>query len=345
MKTLTFIICTFLCPGILLSQKIIDVAQRTITLGANKTEELFFGFAAGDQIVFNLSEEDRKALKEIEVLEYPYNSKFLVFETAEIENKTLNIFTTAVYRFRFYNEAKTSRKCAIKIQRIPASEETEAFNTNIVWRTQYDTSYYTDQEKYVRKQEYMSQKVIPLTFALVNGNNALFSETKSRIVFPIQLPEHTVEWYYRVAFSNNIKGESENSIDLGEELTTLMEQTEGIKFGPSQLKQVSGEAYCDVYVMDSENAIRFQAMKDFKYSLMGSSRHIKSGITKVYGGSSVPLYLGINNVEPGNAANILLECVAIVLKEKEDIRTVEKMNVVSRVVPGLNLESNISWAY
>jgi hypothetical protein len=60
MKALTFAICTLLCSNILFSQKIIDVTEQAITVDAMKTEELFFGFAAGDQVVFNFSEKTGK---------------------------------------------------------------------------------------------------------------------------------------------------------------------------------------------------------------------------------------------------------------------------------------------
>jgi hypothetical protein len=255
----------------------------------------------------------------------------------------IQVATTAVYRFRFYNDTRSNRKCSIKIQRIPASEETKPFNTNVVWHTQYDTSYYTVQEKYLKKQEHVLQEIIPLTVSHIGDSNTLFQETNSRIIFPVQLPEHTIEWYYRVSFSHHTIEEIENSLTLADELSVLMAQTGGIKFGPYHLTQAPGQAYCDVYVMDSANAVRFQSMEDYKYSSIGSSKHIKSGITKVYGNSPMPLYLGINNVDSGNRVNILIECVAIILKEEKDVRAVEKMNVASRTVPILNMNENISW--
>lgn len=339
MKILTLTICILLCSNILCSQKTIDVTEQIITVNSMKTEELYFGFAAGDQIVFNCSERDKKELREIEVLEYPYNSKFAVFKKSEIKNEILPVAKTGVYRFRFYNNAIGSRKCKIKIQRIPASEETEGFNTKIVWHTQYDTGYYAVQQPIV-KQEYILQSI----FSLTTQMNSSSKGNKSRIIFPVQLPENTIEWYYRVSVLN-VQRINETHLNLTQELTTLMKQKEGIQFGPEDLLQLPGEAYCDVYIMSSENATRFEAGDEYKFSLVGSSQHIKSGITKVYGSCATPLYLGINNPDSDKEVHIQLECVAIVLKEKKEVEDVQQMNVAKRTVPVLKVDDNISWAY
>jgi hypothetical protein len=284
-------------------------------------------------------------LKEVEILEYPYNTKFAAFETNEIENKTLAIAKTGVYRFRFYNDEKKRRQCKIKIQRISASEETAFFNTNVVWHNHYDTAYYTVQQNVV-KQEYITQQIISLTTSQTDSSGGLADNNNSRIVFPVQLPENTIEWYYRVSvLQRDTQNEVKNSLNLTEELTALMKQKEGIKFGPDYLAQLSGEAYCDMYLMDSINATRFEAGDDYQYSFIGSSIHNKSGTTKLYGGSSASLYLGLNNPNAGNGVSVLLECVAIISKEGEAITNVEKMNVITRVVPTLNTEHNISLAY
>jgi hypothetical protein len=343
MKTLTFIVCTLLCSNVLFSQKIIDVTERTITIDAMKTEELFFGFAAGDQIVFNFSEKNRQSLKEVEILEYPYNTKFTVFEKNEVENETLLIAKTGVYRFRFYNDERRGRECKIKIQRIPVSEETEAFNTTVVWHNQYDTAYYTVQQNVV-KQEYIAQQIIPLAMSQTDSSNSLFGGSKSRIIFPVQLPENTIEWYYRVSVLRD-KQDEQNSFNLAEEITALIKQTQGIKFGPDYLAQLPGDTYCDVYLMDAVNATRFETGDDYQYSSIGSSIHTKSGITKIYGGFSTPLYLGINNPNAGNGVNVLLECVAIVSKEEIGVGNIEKMNVATRAVPALNMDDNITLVY
>src|SRR5258705_8896211 len=83
----------------------IDVTDQTVKIGATKSEEIYFGFAGGDKIIFNFTESSGKELKEIEIMEYPDNSKFSDFKTSKIENKTLSVLKQSVYIFRFKNSA------------------------------------------------------------------------------------------------------------------------------------------------------------------------------------------------------------------------------------------------
>jgi hypothetical protein len=122
----------------------IDVTDQTLRIAANSEEVLYFGFAEGDQIVFSFSEVNGKDLKEVEIIEYPSSSKFSDFKTTKIENKTISVQKKAVYKFRFFNSNLLSgRICKIKIQRIPATEQTKNFITNVRWLTKQDTTWNT----------------------------------------------------------------------------------------------------------------------------------------------------------------------------------------------------------
>ncbi|TWI83115.1 hypothetical protein IQ13_1221 [Lacibacter cauensis] len=138
---LTTIILFFSLPAI--SQDVVDVTEQTIRIGGFKDEEILLGFAKGDKIIFNFKEVGKKEMKEIEILEYPSNSKFSDYKTHKIENKTISVNQTGVYVFRFKNSAMSGRICQIKIQRIPSNEETRNFNTQVTWETKQETTYKT----------------------------------------------------------------------------------------------------------------------------------------------------------------------------------------------------------
>ena len=126
------------------AQTPVDVTEQTLKVGGGKEEVMYFGFAEGDKIIFNVTEADKKEIKEIEVLEYPSSSKFSDYKTAKVENKIINVNKKAVYKFRFYNSNIFSgRICKIKIQRIPVSEATKNFNSTVNWITKQDTSWNT----------------------------------------------------------------------------------------------------------------------------------------------------------------------------------------------------------
>ena len=67
----------------------IDVAEMTIKIGGTKTVEHYYGFAEGDQILFNFEEVKGKPLKVIEIIELPSNSKFMDYKSSLLINKTI----------------------------------------------------------------------------------------------------------------------------------------------------------------------------------------------------------------------------------------------------------------
>lgn len=138
-----FVIPLISISHISVAQNPIDVTNQTIKIGGGKSEEIMLGFATGDKILFNFSEIDGKEIKEIEILEYPKNSKFSDFKKSKIENKSLSVLKQSIYIFRFKNSALGRRICNINVQRIPASEETKNFNTSITWIEKQDTNWNT----------------------------------------------------------------------------------------------------------------------------------------------------------------------------------------------------------
>lgn len=333
------IILSVLTALVSFSQQPIDVTEQTLKVGGVSTEEMFFAFAAGDQIIFSFSSVDNKELKEIEIDEWPSTSKFSDFKSTKIENKILSVTNTAVYKFRFYNSALSGRICRIKIQRVPASESTKNFNTAVTWKTLSDTSYYTVQEKYLLKQEYVPKILVPVTDFYVNsGSNAMFKGGKSRITFPVILPRNTVEWYYQFSASRDKEAiqQAKGTFNLVGQLSKLIDVTGGLKFGIDMLSQPPGADYCDVYVMDAFNSTQFEAKNPYRYFTAGTRENIKSGIVKMQGGAGGQFYIGIKNPDATQGVNIAIECVAITLEEEWGVHDVKKMNITFKTVPQFN---------
>lgn len=123
------------------NQQPIDVTDQTIKIKSFSDEELYYGFAEGDKIVFNYTDTDGKELKEIEIVEFPNNAKFSDYKTARIENKVITVSKESVYIFRFKNSSLGGRVSKIKIQRIPESEKTKNFNCTVSWQDKQETTY------------------------------------------------------------------------------------------------------------------------------------------------------------------------------------------------------------
>jgi hypothetical protein len=123
------------------AQTEVDVADITLKVQGLGTEELMYGFAEGDKIIFSMNETDGKELKEVTIEEYPNNIKYQNRATAKIENKILNVSRKGVYKFSFYNSNVKGRVINVVIKRIPVNNETANFNTKVVWREILDTTY------------------------------------------------------------------------------------------------------------------------------------------------------------------------------------------------------------
>jgi hypothetical protein len=186
---LCFFISLIIFTSSSIGQDIIDVTDQTMKIGGLKEEILYFGFTSGDKIIFNFNEIDNKEIKEVEILEYPSNTKFSDFKTYKVENKTITISKEGVFAFRFKNSALSGRICKIKIQRIPASEEKRNFNTNISWETIQDTTYHT-----------YSKNII------VGNDTTYIQKTKKVLVKTEQKEELLFDKPQRVNSKTNING-------------------------------------------------------------------------------------------------------------------------------------------
>lgn len=260
------------------------------------------------------------------------------YKSKAVTNKAINIPKTAVYKFRFANSAVGGRVCKYKIQRIPASETTKNFNTSVYWANKQDTSFYDVQERYLVRRDYVPKTVIETTdFYINSGRNALLLGGKSRITFPVSLPENTVEWYYQFSASRDEEEvkRTKGLFNLAGKLSKAIDQTGSLSFGINQITQPPGADYCDVYLFDHLNSQLFEAKTNYKYFTTGTRENIKSGVVKVNHGLGGIPYIGIKNPDSGFGVHVLLECVAIVLEEEWGLRSVTKFKVSSKKEPYL----------
>lgn len=118
----------------------VEVCDIVLRLKGDDVQEVYYGFAAGDQILFDFSETEGRTVAAFEVVEYPENIRFREFEIAEIRSKSVYVQATGVYKFSIHNE-RGERTCKLRISRIPAAEKTRAFRTGVRWVDRYDTTY------------------------------------------------------------------------------------------------------------------------------------------------------------------------------------------------------------
>jgi hypothetical protein len=175
------------------AQDTIDVVEKSIKVSGFSKETEYYGFAEGDKIIFTLFVEKGKDLKDITITEYPENVKFAAHTTDKIQNKILNIVRTAVYRFEYSNSNMSGRIVNLKIQRIPKSELTKLFNTNIKWVNYVDTNYIASEKTFIEESDSSIVQVID-SKVRVHSQTNLGNPNKTLVDFI--LPANTIKWTY-----------------------------------------------------------------------------------------------------------------------------------------------------
>lgn len=118
----------------------VEVCDLILQLKGKDVQEVYYGFAAGDQIIVDFNEVEGRLVDGMEIVEYPENVRFREIETAEVREKYIYVQTSGVYKFSIFNE-RGERTCKLRIARIPASDKTRAFRTAVRWVDRYDTTY------------------------------------------------------------------------------------------------------------------------------------------------------------------------------------------------------------
>ena len=203
MKTIYILVLgvSILFPRSLLCQAPVDVAENTVKISAFGEEVFYYGFAEGDQLIFNFEELDGKELKEIEITELPSSFKFMEYKTRKIENKNMAVSQTGIYKFRFANGGIIGRVCKIKIQRIPA-DSTKKFNSSVYWKTVQDTTYTTEPEEYLVRADTVLSNITDQYIKVHSRWN--WSNTRKNY-FYFTLPNNTIAWSYYIGV--NRKGQ------------------------------------------------------------------------------------------------------------------------------------------
>ncbi|WP_178988643.1 hypothetical protein [Winogradskyella schleiferi] len=308
----------------------INVVDLNFRMSAMTTHELAYGFAEGDKIIINYSEERGKKLKKFKVLEYKGSNIFSDFNVVNIDNKEITIKKTGIYIFKFESTSLARRICKFRIDRIPVSEELAYFNTTVKQRTLTDTTYTVRQARYVKSEAYQVKKITENQHFYVNsGSNAYFKGGKSRVALPFNLPVNTVKWYYTVsAFrDNNIIESTSSQINLVSDLSRLIDNSGSLGFAIDQLANPPGADYCDVYLLDHANLNLFLNKNNFSHYSIGTRENIIAANVEVGNSFSQQIYLGIKNPDTTYGINVLVSIAAIVLEQEFDVREIKTPHV------------------
>ena len=318
-----FTTITLLCSA----QTPIDIAENTLKVSPSGEEEFYYGLAEGDQLVFNFEETNRKELKELEIMYLPSHIIFKDYKTSVINNKILNITETGIYKFRFVNtNILSGRICKFKLQRIPASEKTKKFNTTVYKRPGFDTTYYYESKKYLKKDT-ANIEVVNQTAKVHSKMN--FNSNKTITNF--KLPDNTVSWSYYIgvdqagqqAFEKATQQLVASSTPLilklvgGNPLTAL-----AMGF-TSYLSQLQSGEDIDYYLTDGQNVTLFLNKKPFKAYKQGKIINDFSGMYPIQG----ILSFCFSNDNAVSGVSVFVKVTAIQVNATWQTRQIRQMKI------------------
>jgi hypothetical protein len=336
MKAIFLLFC--LSTTIIFGQTKISILESTKKISPLSEDSIFIGLHAGDVLILNVEELNAKELKEIELIEYPSNSKFLDYKAPRIDNKQITINNTGIYKLRIANSAVSGRICKINLDRIPA-ENTQNFNTTVYWKTVTDTTFFTVEENYLISKDTIFSDFYSST-AFISSQNALNGNKNSQIVY-FDLPLNTQSWSFYIG--TGIEGKAEYERAQKQFINSASKAAIQIPgYGPMAALALTGASYINQvqgadnvkywFLSGPEDVQRFNADITFYPYKKGDVVNEASQMKSPLKGRVYLALLNDNSIDP---INVMIKATAMMVKENWGEKTVEKLKTTSKEVPFL----------
>jgi hypothetical protein len=312
----------------------VNVAENTLKVNGKSEEVFYYGFAAGDELVFSFKGVHGGSLKELEISELPSSTKFMGYKVRKIENKTIHILRTGIYKFRFSNTENTPRICRIKIDRIPAGRGTQDFNSSVYWHTVQDTSYIPTQEKYLMKKDTIAQTLVERN-TIVSSSNLISGRSKTDLI-DFTLPKGTVSWSYyigvgsegRKEFVKAKRGFLNSAASVASHIPGYGTMAALALYGINAFSLIQGEDNVKFWLMENEvDASLFKFGKKFNSFKQGDVLNDAAQLKKPLTGK---IYLGLLNDNLIESINVTISATAIVVTEQNSVRNNKIMRITNR---------------
>ncbi|PTB96227.1 hypothetical protein C9994_08385 [Marivirga lumbricoides] len=327
----------------LVAQENIVLSEGTFKVKGLSEQELYFGLFEGDQLVFSLEENKGKSLKEIEIVEYPDNSKFFEVEIDHIDNKEFLIQNTGIYKLRLKNSALGGRVCRYKLERIPA-DPSKKFNSTVYWETKKDTTFYTINENYLVSKDTSIVSVIQHKVERVHSETVLNGKTNKSIV-KVDLPKNTISWSYYLGVGEDAEAvfkqaeeKASGRIAQLKGASKLSKSLISLDFtGSAVLASLVIDGIVELGIMDEKaDNIQYWIIPDYANAQLFMSnnnfyQYDNGNGPIVYKRMEAPLsgtfYIGLYNDNMVEGIDVHIRLSAITVTEKWGQRAVEKYNI------------------
>lgn len=179
-----------------------------------------------------------------------------------------------------------------------------------------ETAFGSNGETTTKSVRYETVELPIQNFYINSKSNETWKGGRAKTVYPVELPEGTIEWYYEFTSSRD-KSEVESNTEkfsLAAQLTSLVDKTGILKTSVNMLSAPPGGDICNVYLLDKKYYNIFLSDGDWLHYSNASRLNYKSGIVQVRGLSTIKPMIGIKNPDEYHGIHISLQVVAIVSK-------------------------------
>ena len=333
----SLILSGFLFSVAAYGQKAIDVAESSVKVGIKAEEEVYFGFAEGDQLIFSFEEATGKEMKEVEIVEMPGTSRFMEYKTSKIENKTIKIPRTGIYKFRFANSAIIPRVCKYKIQRIPVSPATQTFNTTVYFDTYNDTTYTTEIESYISNADTIINNFQERNIKVNPGS----APGTSKAFFNFVLPETAVTWSYYITaeragqqvYQEAGKKLGANSPEVVSKFPNYSPLAAVALDRPSYLTKLDTGMRINFWIVEGDNADLFMNGEQFRFLKKGK---VINDFYRMEPGDRA-FHFCFHNDHKDSPVTVTVRITAVSINETLASREVKRMQVTPK--KGLHLRN------
>ena len=311
--------------------KPIDLTENTLKIGAISEEFYYYAFSEGDQIILNFEELNGKELKEVDISEYPSNVKFSDFKTKIIKDKIINVTTTSIYKFRFYNSSLSLRTCKIKIQRVPTNQSLTKFNSTVYWEVHNDTIYTPREEKYLINTDTIAEEIYSSS-PQISSQNAL-NGNKNYQIIDFVLPKNTISWSFCLGTGEEAKKEYESTMKEFE--TSTIKSVSKISgytaiahlalTGINLFKQSQGENNVKYWFLSDANSVSlFESGQTFFQYKKGD---VKWEASKMEFPKEGKIYIALENDNSIESISCKIKVVAVKTQQNWGVRIVQDISV------------------
>ena len=334
MKSVFIFILSMLCYGNSKAQVTIKIGEYTTRINAKDEVTYSYPFKEGDELILELEVLNGKEVRLVEFGRVGVSRIYTDYRVKKIENKRITIQKSGSHQLRIKNTSTGKRVCNVKILRILKNEEISLHDPNVLWRTYFDTTYYTVQEKYlIRSDTQISNITDQISKVHSKGNT-----NGNKLTFNFSLPPNTIAWSYYIGVDQEGEKAFQNAVaNLSKAVTPVISKIPN--YGPLAALALGGASFLTVlntgedinyYIVSPGNETKFIKKQDFKYIKKGSVINDFSRMLAPLKGS---YHVCLQNDNTLKSVSVTVKIVAITVNQDWGERSITKMKVNSRQEP------------